>query len=116
MAKTIRPALHDVLTTIDGIEKAVVGKSLDDYRSDWVLRHALQRGVEIVSEACRRIPEPLRQTQPEIPWRSITGIGNVLRHEYESVSDEIIWNVVQTHLGPLRKAVLAIAATLREDE
>lgn len=116
MIKAIRPALYDVLKTIDGIQDAVAGKTLADYRSDWVLRHALQRGIEIVSEACRRIPERLRQTRPEIPWRSIMGIGNVLRHEYESVSDEIVWNVIHNHLPPLREAVSAMNASLREDE
>jgi uncharacterized protein with HEPN domain len=115
MARSIRPSLYDVLTAIDGIERAVAGKTFDEFLNDWILRHAIQRGVEIISEACRRIPEPQRLTQPDIPWREIMGIGNVLRHEYESVSDEIIWNVVHNHLPKLRKAIKAIDAALPED-
>ncbi len=113
--RLIRPSLHDILAAIDGIEAAVAGKSLADYQSDWTLRHAVQRGIEIVSEASRRIPEHLRQTRPEIPWRNILGIGNVLRHEYESVSDEVIWNVVRLHLPPLKQAIVVMEIALKED-
>jgi uncharacterized protein with HEPN domain len=115
MARAIRPSLYDVLAAVDGIEHAIAGKTFDEFKSNWLLRHGIQRGVEIISEACRRIPEPLRLTQPDIPWRDITGIGNVLRHDYESVSDEIIWNVVHNHLPKLRKATRAIDAALPED-
>lgn len=115
MARAVRPSLYDVLVAIDGIEGAIAGKTFDEFKDNWLLRHAIQRGVEIISEACRRIPEPLRQTQPDIPWREIMGIGNVLRHDYESVSDEIIWNVARNRLSSLRQAIKAIESTLPED-
>ncbi|MBS0276199.1 MAG: DUF86 domain-containing protein [Proteobacteria bacterium] len=115
MARAVRPSLYDVLAAIDGIEGAIAGKTFDEFKDNWLLRHAIQRGVEIISEACRRIPEPLRQIQPDIPWREIMGIGNVLRHDYESVSDEIIWNVARNRLSSLRQAITAIEATLPED-
>lgn len=115
MARAVRPSLYDVLAAIDGIEGAIAGKTFDEFKDNWLLRHAIQRGVEIISEACRRIPEPLRQIQPDIPWREIMGIGNVLRHDYESVSDEIIWNVARNRLSSLRQAIKAIESTLPED-
>jgi uncharacterized protein with HEPN domain len=115
MARAVRPSLYDVLTAIDGIEHAIAGKTFEEFKDDWVLRHAIQRGVEIISEACRRIPEPLRQTQPDIPWREVMGIGNVLRHDYEPVSDEIIWNVARNRLSSLRQAIKAIEVTLPKD-
>lgn len=96
------------------MEKAVRGKTLDDFDGDWLLRHGVQRGVEIVSQAVRRIPPELQERQPQIPWAQIMGIGNVLRHEYHRVSDRLIWNVVQEHLPPLKAAVLAIVAELNE--
>jgi uncharacterized protein with HEPN domain len=109
-----RPALLAILEAIEGMEKAVRGKTLDDFDGDWLLRHGVQRGVEIVSEAARRIPPELQERQPQIPWAQIVGIGNVLRHEYHRVSDRLIWNVVQGHLPHLKAAVLAIAAELNE--
>jgi uncharacterized protein with HEPN domain len=116
MTRSIRPSLYDIRQAIEGMENAIAGKSLPDFKNDWLLRHAIQRGVEIISEASRRIPQNVRETEPAILWRDIAGIGNILRHEYESVSDEIIWNIVQNHLAPLKLAIQRIEASLPTDE
>ncbi|MBU6299157.1 MAG: DUF86 domain-containing protein [Alphaproteobacteria bacterium] len=115
MERLIRPALRAILDAIDGIDDATRGKTLDDYAANWLLRHGVQRGIEVISEAARRIPAELQATQPQIPWTQIAGIGNVLRHEYHRVSDTVIWNVVHEHLPSLRVAVSAIDASLVED-
>ncbi len=115
MERLVRPALRAILQAIDGIDNATHGKTLGDYGEDWLLRHGVQRGIEIVSEAARRVPPELQATQPHIPWTQIMGIGNVLRHEYHRISDTVIWNVVQEYLPPLKAAVLAIEAGLKED-
>jgi uncharacterized protein with HEPN domain len=112
--RLVRPALRAILEAIDGIEDATRDKTLDDFGADWLLRHGVQRGIEIVSEAARRIPTELQARAPHIPWLQIMGIGNVLRHEYHRVSDTLIWNVVQQQLPPLKAAVLAIEAELKE--
>jgi uncharacterized protein with HEPN domain len=114
MERLVRPALRAILEAIDGIDHATSGKTLDDFRADWLLRHGVQRGVEIISEAARRVPPEFQVTQPHIPWPQIMGIGNVLRHEYHRISDPVIWNVVQAYLPPLKAAVLAIEAGLKE--
>ena len=69
----------------------------------------MQRAIEIISEASRAIPDDLTNTQPDIPWRKIRGIGNVLRHDYEGLSDRILWNVVLDELPRLKTAIQAIA-------
>jgi uncharacterized protein with HEPN domain len=108
-ARLVRPALRAIAEAIEGIDNAVAGKTLSDYSADWLLCHGIQRGIEIISEAARRIP-PV--TQPAIPWAEIMGIGNVLRHEYHRISDTVIWNVVQNHLPALRASVSAMDAKL----
>ena len=116
MARLVRVYLDDILECIDNIRVAINGKGFVDYVSDWTLRRATERGVEIISEASRRIPEDLRDTQPQIPWSLILGIGNVLRHEYRRVSNEAMYNVATNELASLKAAVLAIAASLDEPD
>jgi len=70
----------------------------------------VQRAIEIISEASRAIPDELKKIRAEIPWSRVRGIGNVLRHEYQGLSDPIIWKVVTDELPRLKLAVLAIAA------
>lgn len=109
MARSAVPAINDILDAIAGIEQAVVGKSFADFEAEWILRRAIERAIEIISEASRRIPADLKMTRPEIPWRDVETIGNILRHEYHTVASPIIWNVVQSDLPALKAAVEAIA-------
>lgn len=97
--------LAEIEAAIDGIEQAVDGRTIDDFSADWLLKHGVERGLEIISEASRHIPEELLAVAPEIPWKQMRGIGNVFRHEYHKVANPIIWAVVKDNLPPLRLAV-----------
>ncbi|MHB8886715.1 MAG: HepT-like ribonuclease domain-containing protein [Methylovirgula sp.] len=108
MARTFLHAVDDILEAIEGIEQAIAAKTFGDYCREWVLRHAIQRAIEIISEASRLIPDNVKATRPEIPWVQVAAIGNVLRHEYHALSDRIIWNVVIDELPKLKIAILSI--------
>jgi uncharacterized protein with HEPN domain len=109
MARRVAHAVHDILEAIERVEEITRGKSLGDFEASWQLRWLVQRAIEIISEASRAIPDELTGTEPEIPWRKVRGIGNVQRHDYEGLSDRIIWNVVLDELPRLKRAVQAIA-------
>lgn len=115
MERLVRPAITAIIEAIEGIETATSGKTFEDFEKEWLLRHGVQRGIEIISEASRRIPPELQATEPRIPWAQMIGIGNVLRHEYHRISDKVVWNVVQQHLPPLKAAVTEIGKRIPED-
>jgi uncharacterized protein with HEPN domain len=106
--------IHDMLESIRGIEKAIAGKTFRDYERSWVLRSALERGVEVISEASRHLSRELRSQHKDVRWRDIAGIGNILRHEYQRVDSQIIWNAVKDDLPAIKKALLAMKASLKE--
>ena len=58
----------------------------------------------IVSEACRRLDQGLRDRHPELPWRAIMGVGNVYRH-YDNVVEAFVWRTVRHNLAPLLTAI-----------
>ena len=97
--------LEDIPEAIRNIQSFITDKSLDDYRRETMLRLAIERCVEIISEASRHVPSALKDQHPTVPWRQIADIGNVLRHAYPSVEPEIIWEVATRHVTPLRLAV-----------
>jgi uncharacterized protein with HEPN domain len=86
------------------------GMTLEKYRQDAKTRLAVERCVEIISEAARRIPREIQEEHPTIPWDDIEGIGNILRHGYDAVDDRIIWGVLKRHLTALEGALALIAA------
>lgn len=98
-------ALYDILETIHEIEALVHDTSFETFNASWVIRRAVERGIEIISEASRRIPDEMKARHSDIPWSKIAAIGNILRHEYAHISPSIIWDVVQVHLHPLKTAV-----------
>jgi uncharacterized protein with HEPN domain/predicted nucleotidyltransferase len=98
-----RPWLHDILEAIVSVRAAVDDMSLEAYVASWTTRRAAERAIEIISEASRHLPEALRAAEPHLPW--IIGIGNVLRHAYHRVNDEVIHVIVTRQRGPLEAAV-----------
>ena len=73
------------------------------------MRHyAVERCVEIISEASRRLPNEWKVEHPLIPWSDIAGIGSVLRHDYDEVRLEIIVKLRGAPLDDLRTAVVAL--------
>jgi uncharacterized protein with HEPN domain len=108
MRRRVDHALHDILQAIDRIEEVTRGKTLTEFEASWQLRWLVQRAIEVISEASRAIPDHLANTRPEIPWARVRGIGNILRHDYDSVSDPILWRVVTDELPRLKRAVEAL--------
>jgi uncharacterized protein with HEPN domain len=114
MARNTRHAVHDILETIERVQTRTAAVEFAEFQANWELRFAVQRAIEIISEASRRIPPEVQSLRPEIPWRRVAGIGSVLRHDYHTISDKVILDVVQGDLPLLKAAVEAIAETLHE--
>lgn len=110
------PWLHDILETIEGVRAAVGGMSLEAYVASWTTRRAAERAIEIISEASRHLPEPLKASEPDVSWQEIASIGNVLRHAYHRVDDEVIYVIVTRQLGPLEAAVRRLLERLDADD
>ncbi|ACS39553.1 MULTISPECIES: HepT-like ribonuclease domain-containing protein [Methylorubrum] len=105
-----RHALDDMLAALDGIAQATAGQDFDAFCRNWLLKHGVERGIEIISEASRALPDSIKALRPEIPWHQVRAIGNILRHEYHGLSAQILWNVVVDELPRLRIAIEALQA------
>ncbi len=100
--------LEDSRDAIAEAENFTTGMSFEDYLANALVRRGVERCIEIVSEASRHIPAKRKAGHPEVPWRNIAGIGNVLRHGYRLVDHAIIWAVVRDDLPGLRVVVEAM--------
>ncbi len=83
----------------------MAGADFEAFAGSWQMQRAIERGLEIISEASRGIGEVQKSAHPEVRWAQISGIGNILRHEYHRVEATIVWNITQTHLPGLALAV-----------
>jgi uncharacterized protein with HEPN domain len=79
---------------------------LEAFAADRKTLYAVVRALEIVSEASWRLPAELQGRHPEIDWIAVAAAGNVYRHEYEGVDENLIWHTVRHDLTALRSAAL----------
>ena len=94
------------------IAEYLSGTDLATNRRERQLRSAVERELQISTEAASRLGKHAEQLCPTIDWRAIKGLGNVLRHEYDDIDDEIIWKAIHNRLPELRAAVRAALAEL----
>ena len=104
-----RSALFDILDNAALARDFVGPLTLSEFKADRRAFYAATRALEIISEAA----EALRERHPNLPWRAIMGVGNVLRHDYDDVAEEQVWRTVLEDLPALDRA---IAAEIEQDE
>lgn len=100
--------LWDMLDAALAIQAFVQGRRYEDYLADRMLRGAVERHIEIIGEAARRVSEATTEAHPDIPWRAIVGQRNVLAHEYAEVLHETVWRTATRRVPELIVALRAI--------
>jgi uncharacterized protein with HEPN domain len=88
--------------------------NLDALMADRIALRALERLIEILSEASRHLPQDFKDRHPSIEWRRVADVGNWLRHAYQSIDPRLLMNIVTHHLDHLRTALLAERARLHQ--
>ncbi|MGA9822112.1 MAG: DUF86 domain-containing protein [Desulfobaccales bacterium] len=90
-----------MLEASEKIQRFLKNKTFEDFLKDDLLQAAVERNLEIIGEAARRISDELKQKHPQIPWRKIIAQPNVLIHEYDDIDYKEIWQVATFHLPRL---------------
>lgn len=103
---TIRLTCVTSLEAIDNIESFLIGITFDAYKADLRTRFAVERQMQVIAEAAVRLGDQAEHIAPGPDWRGLRGMGNILRHAYHRVDDELIWNAAKKELPLLREAAL----------
>ena len=97
--------LEDALDAIDKIEGFIGDIDLTAYRADEKTKAAVERKIQILTEAIIRLEDESPGAYPEIDQKGYRGMGNILRHSYHRVDDKIVWSTVKEDLPELREIV-----------
>ena len=102
---SLQNTLFDIRDNIFLARKFVEGLTLESFTDSRLRFYATTRALEIVPEACRRLPGTLRAKHNHLPWRQIEDAGNHYRHAYDNVGEAIVWDTVHVHLPPLLEVI-----------
>lgn len=86
--------------------------SLNSLVLDWKATAALERFIEILGEAVKRLPEDLREAHSEIPWKEIAGTRDHLSHGYDNLDYQVLWDAVETDIPALLETIKSILKSL----
>ena len=108
MSRDYKIYLEDILTAIDKIQSYTQNISFEKFSEDEKTLDAVVRNLEILGEAIKNVPEEIRKKHPNIEWKKISGLRDILIHEYFGVDKDIIWDVLQHKLPLLQKQIKTI--------
>lgn len=109
--RTARERLLDILDAIAQIETEwrKGKKAFDENRliQVWMVHHLM-----IIGESVRSIDPSFRQLHPSVPWRQISGMRNILVHDYFRINHEVVWNTVEKDIPGFKEQVQQILRSL----
>lgn len=101
--------LRQIVEFADEVAALVTTRTREGLETNREFRRALERCVELIGEAATRLPEDWRVRHPEIPWRQIIAMRNVMIHGYDEVAHDVLWDVATKDIPDLRRAISALS-------
>lgn len=106
--------LDDIIESIELIEEYGKKAGREGFHTNTETQDAIIRRLEIIGEAVKNLPEETIAENPEIPWKKIAGLRDVLTHGYFGVNLDRIWKVVTDDLPNLKKDIKTIRKNLEK--
>jgi len=100
--REIADYLFDIISAVDEIGEFTHGMNYDDFKNDKKTINAVIRSLEVLGEATKHIPAAVRKKHPDIPWKNMAGMRDILIHDYMGVDLITVWKVIKERLPELK--------------
>ena len=89
---------EDMLTSMLRIEEYIGDMEFRKFKMNYMIVDAIIRNFEIIGEASKNVPAEIKNKYPEIPWKKMYGLRNLIAHEYFGIDYEMIWEISKNNL------------------
>ncbi|CAN5662542.1 DUF86 domain-containing protein [soil metagenome] len=107
--------INDMLKCISHIHNYTNNLSFDLFSSDFMIVEACLYNIQVIGEAVSKLPEDIKESEPQIPWVLIKGMRNRLIHEYFGTDLQLVWNVISVELPALKHDLQLIELKLIDE-
>lgn len=105
MLRDYKVYLEDILQAVAKISKFTAGISKENLFNDEKTLDAVIRNLEVIGEATKKVPEDIRLKCQDVEWKKISGLRDILIHEYFGIDHTIVWDIIQNKLPALEKQI-----------
>jgi uncharacterized protein with HEPN domain len=103
-----------MIAAMKAIEQFVEGLSLSEFKDDDRTSSAVIRKFEIIGEAAKHMPESVKGTYPDVPWKRMAGMRDRLIHGYFGIDYQLVWDAIQLELPELKPRLKEILTELQK--
>jgi|SRR3990172_1225537 len=114
MQREYRAYLEDILDAIRKIEKYTKDLRLNEFKENELALDGVERNLEIIGEAVKRIPDSIKSKKTGIEWKKIAGLRDILIHGYFGIDVEIIWDIIKNKIPALKEKVAEILSEMKK--
>ena len=101
-------SIWDMVDAIVKIQEFTRAMEEEDYLNSELVQSAVERKLEILGEAARRLSTEFQAQNTEIDWRNAIGLRNMIIHRYDQVEQERIWDITQEVLPELKNQLMPL--------
>jgi len=104
--------IEDILAAFRKMEERTKDMTYEEFCADEWFLDAVVHNLAVVGEAVKKIPEPVKREHPEVPWKAMAGMRDILSHQYYTMRTDILWKTIKERIPEIRPVLEKILKEL----
>lgn len=116
MPRDYKAYLSDIIGAVNKIERYTNSLSFQDFLQNELVQDGVVRNLEIIGETAKKIPDHIKRKKPDIEWKKIAGLRDILIHDYFGIDVVIVWDIIKNKIPVLKKNILNLYTIISSDD